>query len=37
MRVAALIEMLQRFPPELPVFFCPDEVRRAVLRPRTPS
>jgi hypothetical protein len=34
MRVAELIMMLQRFPPELEVFFCPDEARRLVIAPQ---
>jgi len=33
MTVAELIAMLQEFPPELPVFFCPDDDGRIALSP----
>jgi hypothetical protein len=34
MTVADLVALLSEFPPELPVFFCPDEVGRAAVIPR---
>lgn len=34
MTVGELIALLREFPPELPVFFCPDEAGRFALSPR---
>jgi hypothetical protein len=34
MTVSGLIELLQEFPPELPVFFSPDDAGRVAVVPR---
>jgi hypothetical protein len=34
MTVGELIVLLEEFPPELPVFFCPDDAGRVAVAPR---